>query len=333
MYFKAAVLLRKNKIKILDIKKPILKKSQLFVKVLFSSICHTQLSEIKGERGIDKFLPHCLGHEGVGVIKDKHKSVKKFKINDLVCLSWIKSVGKDSGGVIYEDANGLKINGGPVHTLNEYAAISENRLYKINKDKNIKSKVLLGCAFSTAFNALKDIQLKPSKTICILGCGGLGLATVLIAKKIGYKNIIVVDKVKSKLQNAKKLGATNLAFSIDKIKIEKIDIVVECTGNKEVLKKSILLPKKFGGKLVFIGNYPNKTKINFDPWTIINGVSFLGAWHDTKPFNKIFKKLENILKNENLDIFFGKKIYKLKHINNAIKDFEEGKVVRPLIKF
>lgn len=334
MFFKAAVLLKKNNIKLLDIKKPKLKNYQTFVKILYSSICHTQLSEIKGQRGVDKFLPHCLGHEGIGIIKDKHKSVKKFNVNDLVCLSWIKSNGKDSGGVTYEDRRGLKVNGGPVHTLNQYAVISQNRLFKIKNTKNIKSKVLLGCALSTSYNALKDIKLKSSKTICIIGCGGLGLATVLISKKIGFKNIIVIDKIKNKLKIAKKLGASNTLISVDDANLRKnIDIVVECTGNKEMLKKSIFLPKNFGGKLIFIGNYPNKCKINLDPWVIINGVSFIGAWNDSKPFNDVFTKLEKILKNDNLDIFFGKKTYKLEEINKAIKDFEKGKVVRPLIKF
>ena len=42
-----------------------------------------------------------------------------------VCLSWIKSKGKDAGGVIYEDIQGNRIiNGGPVHTLNEFAVVS-----------------------------------------------------------------------------------------------------------------------------------------------------------------------------------------------------------------
>ena len=71
MFFKAAVLLKKNTIKILELKRPTLKSHQVFVKIMYSSICHTQLQEIKGTRGKDKFLPHCLGHEGVGKIIEK----------------------------------------------------------------------------------------------------------------------------------------------------------------------------------------------------------------------------------------------------------------------
>ena len=58
-----------------------------------------------------------------------------------------------------------KINGGPVHTFNEYAAISQNRLYKLKRTINLKTKVLFGCALSTSYNALNNISLKNSKTI------------------------------------------------------------------------------------------------------------------------------------------------------------------------
>jgi len=333
MIFKAAVLLKKNTIKILELKKPTLKPHQVFVKIIYSSICHTQLQEIKGTRGVDKFLPHCLGHEGVGKIVDQHKSVKKFKRNDIVCLSWIKGSGRDSGGVTYEEKNGKKINGGPVNTFSEYSVISENRLYKLKKTINLKTKVLFGCALSTAFNALNNISLKNSKTICIIGSGGLGLSTVIIAKSLGYKKIIVIDKIKKKLNIAKKFGATHTLDSLMKINFKnQIDVTVECTGNIDVLKNSILIPKKFGGKLIFIGNYPNNSKVLLNPWVVIQGVTLLGAWNDLKPFDSSFMKLEKLIKNKKLDLFFGNKIYKLNHIGQAIRDFENGKVIRPLIQ-
>ena len=56
----------------------------------FAGICHTQLNEISGILGKDKFLPHCMGHEGVGEIIKVGKGVSKFKIGDKVVVSWIK---------------------------------------------------------------------------------------------------------------------------------------------------------------------------------------------------------------------------------------------------
>ena len=79
---KAAVLVKnKSKLKIInDLTPPPLKKGQLLIKIKYSGICHSQLMEIDGKRGIDKWLPHLLGHEGSGIVVKKHKTVKRFKI-------------------------------------------------------------------------------------------------------------------------------------------------------------------------------------------------------------------------------------------------------------
>ena len=75
---KAAVLLKnKNKLTILDdLQIPRLKKGQVLVKLAYSGVCHSQLMEVRGLRGIDKFLPHLLGHEGCGVIIKTGPQVK-----------------------------------------------------------------------------------------------------------------------------------------------------------------------------------------------------------------------------------------------------------------
>tara|TARA_Y100000741_G_C18247127_1_gene555929 strand:- start:821 stop:1837 length:1017 start_codon:yes stop_codon:yes gene_type:complete len=329
--FKAAVLIKKNTIKIFNLIKPKLKPHQAFVKIKYSSICHTQVQEIEGKRGVDKYLPHCLGHEAIGEIKEIHQTVKKFKVGDIVCLSWIKNDGKDSGSVIYSDINGLKINAGPVHTFNEYAVISENRIYKLKNKKNLKSKLLLGCAMSTAYNTLhSDLNSSSSKTIVIIGCGGLGLSCVVMAKLKKYSKIIAIDKVKKKLIIAKEFGATHTYSSLKKLK-QKFDVIIECTGNIEILKSTFKFTKEFGGKIILIGNYPKGQKINLDPWHVIKGITMKGAWLDNDPFNKKFMKLEKLMENRNYNIFFGKKVYDLANINNALTDLKNGKTVRPLI--
>ena len=51
----------------------------LLVKMIYSGICHTQLNEINGLLGKDRYLPHCMGHEGVGKILKVGSKKKKFK--------------------------------------------------------------------------------------------------------------------------------------------------------------------------------------------------------------------------------------------------------------
>ena len=334
MNFKAAVLLKKKKIDIMKLYLPKLRNGQTLVKILYSSICHTQIQEIDGLRGRDHFLPHCLGHEGVGIVVDKHPSVKKVKNSDYVCLSWINSKGINAGGVQYTTNTGKKVNAGPVHTFCEYAIISENKIYKIQNTKNIKQKVLFGCALPTAFNVINDLSLKKTKSICITGCGGLGISSIIASKIHNIKDISTVDFNLNKLKIAKKCGANSIYNNLSKITLlkKRFDAIIECTGNIGILHQCLELTKKFGGKIIVIGNYPKGKILKINPWHIIQGKTLSGAWNNQSKFDDKFKKFENKLKNKNLNFYFGKKTYKLDEINFAIKDFKSGKMIRPLIK-
>lgn len=333
MYFRAAVLEKKNTVKIKKLKKPThLHKGQILIKILFSSICHTQLQEIEIQRGKDNFLPHCLGHEGVGVIQKTYKNCKKFKVGENVCLSWVKSGPTISNGNIYQDSKGKKINSGPVHTLNEFAVIDQSRIYKLTEKKNLKNKVLLGCAMPTTFNIFLENKIKKNMNICVLGGGGLGLSFILIAKSLGCKKISLLDKNQRKLVYLKKKFKINIFKSIDEIKKNSFDIVVECTGNINIFEKSLNLAKKFGGKMIVVGNYKKKLSSKLNPWHIIEGKTLKGAWNSEINFKNKFLKLESLFKKLKTDFYFSNKVYKITEINKAVSDFKKGKVIRPLIK-
>ena len=342
MNFKSAVLLSRNKIVIDQLKFPKLRYGQALVKILYSSICHTQVQEIIGQRGKDHYLPHCLGHEAVGLIADKHKSVKKINIGDKVCLSWIKGLGIESGGTQYRNVKGKIINAGPVNTFSEYAVISENRIYKLSKKDDNKSSVLLGCAIPTAFNSIfYSLKESNSGPICIFGCGGVGLSTILASKAKKLSPIIGIDINQKKLQIAKKFGANktfnfkekNFITRLKRYCKSDLPIIIECTGKIEVLKFCISIVNNFGGKVLVIGNYPKPSNIKFDPWNIIRGKTLMGAWNDKNLFDQKMKFFKKKMKKSYHKNFFGSKTYKLDEINIAINDFRKGKVVRPLIKF
>ena len=87
----AAILTKQNKdLLVLNLDYPQVPKNYVLVKMIYSGICHTQLNEISGKLGKDKYIPHCMGHEGVGEILSLGLGVKKFKIGDKVVISWIK---------------------------------------------------------------------------------------------------------------------------------------------------------------------------------------------------------------------------------------------------
>ena len=100
---KAAVLFETGQpLKIVDnIQLPALITGQVQVKILYSGLCHSQLMEVNGGRGEDKYLPHLLGHEGVGVVEAVGDGVTKVQVGDKVVIGWIKGEGQDAPGGKY----------------------------------------------------------------------------------------------------------------------------------------------------------------------------------------------------------------------------------------
>jgi len=94
MKSRAAILVEQKKpLVIEDVELPALKLGQVLVKVLTSGICGSQIGEIEGVKGPDKFLPHLLGHEGCGEVLEVGEGVRHVKPGDRVVLHWRKGAG------------------------------------------------------------------------------------------------------------------------------------------------------------------------------------------------------------------------------------------------
>ncbi len=340
MIIEAATLFKTRNIKVIKLHTPDLSVGQILVKIKYTSICHTQLQEINGLRGKDKYLPHCLGHEATGIVEKIGKRVSKVKPKDKVLLSWIKSEGIEAQGVKYRFKNKI-VNGGPVNSFSNYSIVSENRIIKLPKKSNLKKDLLMGCAIPTAFNAIfNTLKYAKKDNILILGAGGLGIAAVFAAKKSNFKKIYVLDKISSKLNLSKQFGATNtILIKNDKdlnlfLKKYKnfFSNVLECSGNSSLLEKSTNIVSNFGGKIIIIGNYPNKEKITINPWYFVSGKTISGSWQHPITYNGLFNDFYKKFEDFNYKKYFGKKVYSLKNINKAVDDLSSGKVLRPLIK-
>src|SRR3990167_4306537 len=101
---KAAILVEQKKPLVIDdITLPDkLEYGQVLVRVISSGICGSQIGEIEGVKGVDKFLPHLLGHEGGGVIEKIGAGVTKVKKGDHVVMHWRKGVGIESATPQYK---------------------------------------------------------------------------------------------------------------------------------------------------------------------------------------------------------------------------------------
>ena len=210
---KAAILFKQGKpllITRIDLPEKLFR-GQVLVRNFYSGVCGSQLGEIDGVKGKDKYLPHLLGHEAVGEVIETGPGVKKVKKNDNVLLHWMPGSGISAMGPELR-WNNQKINAGPITTFSNYSVISENRLTKIKQNlKKNKEILLLGCTTSTAIGAIKKLAKIENKQIAaVAGCGAIGLALIKTLKFYNVKNIIAIDINNKKLKIAKKFGIDNV---------------------------------------------------------------------------------------------------------------------------
>lgn len=336
--FKAAVLVKQRKpLKILNLKMPEkLDFGQVLVKIIFTGICGSQIGEIEGVKGKDKYLPHLLGHEGTGVVAKVGPGVKSIKVGNYVSLHWKKNKTINAKPFTYFSGS-KKINSGNVTSFSKFSVISENRLTKIPKAvARNKISALFGCCLLTGFGVIKnDLKIKSKDRVAIFGVGGLGLANLIYLKKIGVKKIICFDIDQNKLTKSLSLGCSEIVNVKNKEKNEiikfllknNINKIIENTGNISNIE-SAYDGLSSNGVLCLVGVPKHNEKIKIHTLPIHFGKRIIGCHggtnnpgKDINTYIKMFKK--NNFKD--LEVLVGK-VGKLKNINLAISQIKNSSV-------
>lgn len=342
---KAAILteLKKELVIAENVKIPdVLLAGQVLVKIYYSSICGSQLGEIDGVKGEDRYLPHLLGHEGSGVIVKIGPGVRYVKEGQKVVLHWRKSIGIESVPPRYI-WKGQQINAGLVTTFNQYAVVSENRLTTLPDDVNMEIATLYGCAVTTGIGVVtRNAHLSIGESVVVFGAGGIGLNIIQAAALVSANPIIAVDIYENKLELAKKFGATHVVNSknisvINNIKSilgnRGLDVFIDNTGNPRIIEQGYDL-LNITGRLILVGVPRNDQNISIHSLQMHFGKKIIGSHGgDSIPNIDIPKYHELYCKNKlNLDELITNR-YFLDEINIAIKSMRTGKVAgRCLIK-
>ena len=259
----AAVLVELGKPLVLEeIEIPKLTYGQVLVQVLCSGICGSQIGEINGVKGTDKYLPHLLGHEGTGLVLECGEGVNSVNKDDKVVLHWRKGDGIQSPSPTYHSKNLGTVNAGWVTTFNQYAVVSENRITTIPEDFDSEIAALMGCAVTTGLGVINNnAKLKIGESVVIWGSGGVGLSIVQGAALVSAYPIIAIDLYDHKLKLAKEMGAThtinaNKTNPIDKILnivgVNGADVVIDNTGDVSIIHSAYGVTSPMG-KTILVG--------------------------------------------------------------------------------
>ena len=267
----AAILVEQRKPLVIDeVEVPALKRGQVLVDIHATRVCGSQIGEIDGVKGPDKFLPHLLGHEAGAIVLEVGPQVTHVVPGDRVVCHWRPGAGIDAGGSVYK-WNGRDVNAGPITTFQKYAVISENRLTKIPADTDFELCCLLADTLTTGFGIINnDAKVKAGESVVIFGVGGIGLGVVLGAKLAGANPIIGIDLHDHKLSKAAEFGLThqinasreNAADHVKEILTGLADVTIDGTGNPKVIETAYDLAKLRGGRCVLFGVMPSDQRVS-----------------------------------------------------------------------
>jgi S-(hydroxymethyl)glutathione dehydrogenase/alcohol dehydrogenase len=327
-------------LQIVDLEVPPLKPGQVLVEIAFSGVCHTQLGEVRGQRGPDPFLPHCLGHEASGWVRENGSGVTRVKVGQPVTLSWIKGPGANVAGSVYT-WQGRNVNAGGVTTFSRFSVVSENRLTPLPDKFPLREAALLGCPVPTGIGAVfNTASPRPGQSLAVFGVGGVGCCAVAGAFLSGCQPIIAVDVNPWKLELARQFGATHTVLAEDATVVDKVtqladgqlDFAIEVSGRPSVMQQALNAVRPQGGIAVVVGNARHGEKLEIDPRWLNQGKQLRGTWGGDNVPERDFPRYQRLVAAGRLRLepLLGKS-YALGEVNRALEELEQGTVARPIL--
>ena len=307
---------------------------QVYVKVLASGLCGAQLHEIRGHKGNGKFLPHLMGHEGCGIVKEVGSGVTTVQEGDKVVMHWRPGSGIESEFPKYHLGEKI-ISSGKCTTLSEFSIVSENRLTKVPHDTPTVLAAMLGCSLTSALGIIdNECNLKFGESVAVIGCGGVGLNLIQAAKMKSAYPVYGVDINDKMFDLTHQIGVDIFTCDLEFIP-EKVDVILDTTGVPEVISKAFdkLAPS---GRLIMVGQPAPGTDLNiFNPLSMFDGQGKsirASQGGGTKPDEDIprYIKLAN---REMLDFnTLHTDTFALDNINDAFDLLKTGNAGRIIIK-
>ena len=358
---KAAVLREVNKpMEIEDIEHGDPAPREVLVRTVAAGVCHSDLHFQNGSYPYP--LPAVLGHESAGVVEAVGADVTYVKPGDhvITCLSAFCGhcehclTGHMS---LCQEPELQRAEGQPprlaskgediaqflnLSSFAEYMLVHEHAIVKVREDMPLDRAALIGCGVTTGVGAvIHTAAVEPGSTVAVIGCGGVGLSAINGAAIAGAARIIAVDMMASKLELARKFGATDV---VNASEVDAVGEVREMTGGgvhysfeaiglKQTAEQAFKM-LNFGGTATIIGMIPPGVNVE------VHGPEFLmerklqGSNMGSNRFRVDMPRFVDFYLQGRLhldDLISGR--IRLEDINEGFAALETGEVARNVIMF
>lgn len=245
---------------------PIAQGGQVQVKLQATGICGSDLHYLEHGRIGDYVVeyPFILGHESAGIVTAVGEGVTSLKIGDRVALE----PGCPCG--ICEFCRSGRYNlcpdviffaTPPYHgTLAEYVVHPADMCFRLPDSVSSLEGALVE-PLAVGFHAAMQGGARIGQTAMVIGCGCIGLVTLLALKSMGVSRVFLSDVIDVRIQKAVELGAERV-FDAKREEVETalldmtqgagVDLVIETAGTARTQAQCVQLVKR-GGTIVYVG--------------------------------------------------------------------------------
>lgn len=258
----------------------ILQPTDAIVEITLSGICGSDLHVYHGrEAGLDNGT--VMGHEFVGRVIETGNAVRKFSKGSKVLSPFTTSCGEcfycligltcrcEKGNLFGWMQNGHGLHGAQAQYIR--VPMADTTLLPLSNDLSEEKGLLLGDIFSTGYFCADNAGIKNKGVYVVIGCGPVGLMTVIAAKHLGAEKLFAIDYSNERLEKAKEFGAVPLNLSLADIKEIIVaatngrgaDAAMEVVGSSEALRLAIDLLRP-GGTISSVGVHTAKN-FSFSP--------------------------------------------------------------------
>ena len=358
---KAAVLREINKpLEIEDIQYGNPGPREVLIRTVAAGVCHSDLHFQNGSYPYP--LPAVLGHESAGVVEAVGSAVSYVKPGDHVitclsafcghcesCLTGHMSLCQEPELQRAPDQPSRLARGDEniaqflnLSSFAEYMLVHEHTIVKIREDMPLDRAALIGCGVTTGVGAvIHTAAVEPGATVAVIGCGGVGLSAINGAAIAGAARIIAIDMVESKLELARKFGATDVinAKSVDPVEAVRemtgggVHYSFEAIGLKQTAEQSFKM-LNFGGTATIIGMIPVGTQVELHGPEFLMERKMQGSNMGSNRFRVDMPRFVDFYLQGrlHLDDLISRRI-KLEDVNDGLAALETGEVARSVIMF
>lgn len=283
------------------------RRGEVRVEVRAAGLCYSDLHVIDGHWPTDRRL--VMGHEAAGVVIEVGEAVSTTAVGDHVVLSWfapcricrdciagqpwlcqntkaLDNTMPDGSTRVHDHEGEGEL--WPYLGLGAFTreiTVPETAVVVVPEALPFDVGALLGCSITTGVGAaLNTAAVRPGQSAVVVGCGGVGLSTVIGLRLAGADPIVAVDISDERLAVAARLGATATlnAATVDvacwcQTELGGVDFAFEAIGSVPVID-TLQGMLGAGGAAVIVGMTSLDASATYNPFELADrGQRILGC--------------------------------------------------------